>query len=58
MRLLNPNSRLLVRDREIVFVAEKFLPRCDDHHLDELLGEWKRYQASTDLPKFYGSRSN
>ena len=50
MRLLNPNSRLLVRDREILFVAEKFLPRCDDHRLDELLGEWKRYQASTDLP--------
>ena len=52
MKLLNPNSRLLVRDREIPFVAEKFLPRCDDHRLDELLGEWKRYQASTDLPNF------
>ena len=52
MRLLNPNSRLLVRDREILFVAEKFLSRCDDHRLDESLGEWKRYQASTDLPNF------
>ena len=33
-------------------MAEKFLPRCDNHRLDELLGEWKRYQASTDLPNF------
>ena len=38
--------------RKVLFVAEKLLLRCDDHRLDDLLGEWKRYQAFTDLPNF------
>ena len=40
-------------------MAEKLLLRCDDHRLDDLLGEWKRYQAFTDLPNFMDlARSN
>ena len=54
VRLLNPNSRLQLTEREVLAVAERLLPTFTDEQLDELLDEWKTYQVATNLPEFDG----
>ena len=54
VRLLNPNNRLLLTERHVLRVAEKVLPDSTDDQLDNLLDEWKIYQAASDIPDFKG----
>ena len=52
VRLLNPNCRLQLTEREVLHVVEKLLPDFTDEHLDELLDEWKVCQAIIDVAEF------
>ena len=51
VQLLNPHARQKVSEREVLEVAEKFMKDASDEHLDELLDEWKMYQAASNLPQ-------
>ena len=43
VRLLNPNCRLQLTERQVLLAAKKLLPDFTDEQLDELFDEWKIY---------------